>query len=240
MHSSEMRTLEAIFAHPLQHGIRIKDLVVLIKNLGGYLEVSGQRLKLELPGSGEKWIPIGGQAHHGELDQETVMKIRRALQDAGVTPETPNPPHKSLRGDQSLRLVLHLDHRCTNVYRLSGDSVEHSLLQPVGIWGEDQNLTHRHERDISGQRASTDYNYLHRLVEAMQAADAILLIGHGHGESDMRHHLLEYIKKHNVKLIDRIVDVTTEQGNNPTEKEIIALAKHHFGNVPNRNLPLLH
>lgn len=40
-----------------------------------------------------------------------------------------------MRGDESLRLVLHLNHHQTAVYSLAGAEVVQAILRPHGLWG---------------------------------------------------------------------------------------------------------
>jgi len=229
------RTLEALFAHPLQHGIRSSRVEALLRCLGAEVsELPDHRLRLRLPAGQETWIPSGPTPHQRELDAEAVMRLRQFLRQAGITPEQPHAEGPSPRGDQSLRLVLVLSHRHTDVFRLDGEAVEHAVLRPHGLWGGDQNLSHRHERDLAGQRAPLDHDYLARISAAMATADAVLLLGHGRGSSDMRQLLLHHLETHRRDLIDRIVAIETVDDSALSEAGLLALARLHFGNLPHR------
>jgi len=237
MHKSEAQTLQAIFAHPLQQGVRCQDVENLLRELGGSTRLDGHRLKIELPVAGQTWIQLESHSQHKELGKESTMRLRHFLEKAGVNPSNTTKVQEGVRGDQSNRLVLHLSHRSTDAYLLRGKEVEHAVLKAHGLWGEDQNLTHRHERDIAGQKAPTDYGYLHQLSCAIETADAVVLVGHGHGESDMRQHLLHYLESHHPNLIKKIIDVTTADGSRLHEGELLALARRQFGNLPDLHLP---
>jgi len=115
-----------------------------------------------------------------------------------------------------------------------GPSVEHAQLRPHGLWGSGENLSHRHDRDIAGQRAPLDHAYLRCLVGAIEQADAVLLLGHGTGESDMRQLLLNHLHSHHRPLLERIVGVVTLDQAHPSEGELLALARDHFGYLPER------
>ncbi len=52
-----------------------------------------------------------------------------------------------------------------------------SLLHPHGVWGSGKHLTHRHDRDVAGQRAPRDIVDLAELTAPIAAADAVLLLG---------------------------------------------------------------
>jgi hypothetical protein len=130
--------------------------------------------------------------------------------------------------------VIHLDHHRTDVYSLVGEEVEHAELKPHGVWGSGETLSHRHDRDIAGQKAPRDYDYLTRIMQAMECADAVLLLGHGTGESDMRQLLLAHVRRHRPDLLQRLAGVETLSIADPSEGQLLAVARDHFGNLPHR------
>jgi hypothetical protein len=194
-----------------------------------------RRLRIHLPDGQETWIRLGCGVHSPDLDAEAVMRLRHFLADAGITPDHPETTEPSPRGDQSARLVLHLNHHRTDAYRLEGEQVEHAVLRPHGLWGSGERLTHRHDRDVAGQRAPKDNDYLARITAAMAEADAVLLLGHGTGESDMRAVLLTYLKTHRSDLLEKIVGVETIDDAGMSDQALLAIAREHFGNLPSRH-----
>ena len=162
------------------------------------------------------------------------MRIRHLLQEAGVSPEHPEADEPAPRGDQSRRLILHLDHRHTDVFCLEGEEVEHAVLKPHGIWGTDQNLSHRHDRDQAGQRAPVDHDYLARIAAAIADADVVLLLGHGRGANDMRQLVLHDLETHHRELVDRIVGIETLDDGGLSTEALLAIAREYFGNLPHR------
>ncbi len=144
----------------------------------------------------------------------------------------------SPRGDQAVRLVLVLDHRQTRLLRLEGASVDHALLRPHGLWGGSENLSHRHDRDIPGQRAPLDHAYLEAIARSLVGADAVLLLGHGEGEADLRTLLLRHLTVHHPALLQRIVAIETVDTSALSEPQLLALARERFGNQPHRQ-PLM-
>ncbi|MFM9046545.1 MAG: hypothetical protein ACKOOH_02600 [Cyanobium sp.] len=235
MKRQHQRTLETLFSHPLAHGLRASKVEALLHALGAEVTpLDGRRLKIRLPGGQETWLEVGAGVHHPDLDPDAVMRVRHLLQEAGVAPGHPEADGPGVRGDQSRRLVIHLDHHRTDAFLLEGDQVEHAVLAPHGIWGSGENLSHRHDRDIAGQKAPRDYDYLNRIMHAMEAADAVLLLGHGTGESDMRQLLLDHVRRHRPDLLERLVGVETLSIADPSEGQLLAVAKEHFGNLPHR------
>jgi hypothetical protein len=207
----------------------------LFRSLGATVtELGDRRLRVQMPAGQESWIHTSCGLHQPDLDGDAVMRLRHLLQEAGVTPNHPEADGPSPRGDQSHRLILHLDHRHTDVFRLEGEQVEHAVLRPHGIWGSDQNLSHRHDRDQAGQRAETDHDYLARITAAIGDADAVLLLGHGSGANDMRQLLLHHLESHHRELVDRIVGIETLDDTGLSHDELVAIAREHFGNLPHR------
>ncbi|MFM1799011.1 MAG: hypothetical protein RLZZ117_1289 [Cyanobacteriota bacterium] len=235
MRRQHQHTLDALFSHPLVHGLRTSKVEALFHALGADITpLDGRRLRIRMPGGQETWLQVGEGAHHPSLDPDAVLRVRHLLEEAGVTPEHPEAEPARVRGDQSVRLVIHLDHHHTDVFRLDGEGVEHAQLKPHGLWGSGENLSHRHDRDIAGQKAPRDHDYLNRIMAAMEEADVVLLLGHGTGESDMRQLLLSHVRQHRSDLLKRLVGVETVASANPTEGQLLALAREHFGNMPHR------
>ena len=70
---------------------------------------------------------------------------------------------------------------------------------------------------------------------AIAAADAVLLFGHGHGESDLRRQLLRHVETHRRDLLARIVAIETVDASALKPEGLLALARAHFGNLPRRH-----
>jgi hypothetical protein len=230
-------TLEAFFAHPLRHNIRWDHLRALWQFLGGEIErLDQQRLRLRLPDGSESWLHHAAGRHHAVLSADDVLRVRRLLQAAGVHPHLGAAAAESAgqRGDQARRLVIRLNHRRADVYRFVGDGVEQATLQPHGLWASDQNLTHRHDRDLAGQRAPLDHDYLSRLTGVLETADRVLVVGHGHGEASLIHTFLHHVAHHRPELLERISATETLDDSALSEAQLLAHAREHFGNLPHR------
>jgi hypothetical protein len=229
------RTLAGLFSHPLHHDLRTSKVEALLRSLGASVTpLAGRRLRIQMPGGEETWIRTSCGLGRPFLDADALMRVRHLLQAAGVGPDHPQAEARGPRGDQARRLVLYLTHTHTDAFLLEGSSVEHAQLRPHGLWGSGENLSHRHDRDIAGQRAPLDHAYLRRLVGAIEQADAVLLLGHGTGESDMRQLLLNHLESHHRPLLERVVGVVTLDQAHPSEGAVLALARAHFGNLPER------
>jgi hypothetical protein len=230
------RTLDLLWGHPLPHGLRLSQVAALLAALGAEVHrLDGQRLQIRFPHGAETWLHGGGGGlRRDELDAEAIQRLRHLLQEVGVGPHHLQPAEDSPRGDQARRVVLVLDHRQTQVFRLEGETVAHTLLRPHGAWATEQNLSHRHQRDIAGQRAPLDHAYLEQIAAAMADADAVLLLGHGHGSADMRQLVLHHLQSHHRPLLQHLVGVDTVEAGGLSEAQLLAIAHEHFGNLPHR------
>ena len=235
MKRQHRQTLQALQAHPLQHGLRWSRVEALLLSLGAELEpLSDHRLQVQLPG-GERLVLHGASGQrHSVLDQEAVLRLRHWLHQAGISSDHPEAPEPSPRGEQAHRLVIRLDHRGASLWHLVGQQVEHTELRSHGLWGSDQNLSHRHERDLAGQRAPLDHAYLEQLSASITEAEAVLLLGHGHGQADGCALLIDHLRRHHRPLLERIVGVVRLDDSACSDAELLALAREHFGNLPNR------
>jgi len=92
MQRHHLRTLAALYAHPLQHGVRVSKVEALLRALGAEVsELDGRRLKIVMPGGQETWIRLGCGIQSPDLDSEAMLRVRHLLQEAGVTAEHPEP-----------------------------------------------------------------------------------------------------------------------------------------------------
>ena len=236
MKQQHAHTLQALFHHPLKHDLRMSDVEALLLHLGAHVEhLSDHRLKLQLPSGETMVLHAAGGLHHPFLEADGMLRLRRFLEEAGIAPEHPEAPHPHTRGDQAKSLVIHLDHRGARLWWLEGDAVETSTLQPHDLWRSHQRLSHRHDRDMAGQRAPLDYDYLKQLYEAVLEADRVLMLGHGHGQSDLRQLLKKYIEKHNPAKAE-ILESEALDDTSCSDEEMLAIARKHFGNQPHRRL----
>jgi hypothetical protein len=235
MKHQHMATLQALFAHPVPHNLRQSSVESLLIHLGGSVHhLSEHRLKLQLSNGNSMVLHAAGGPLHPDLDAEGIHRIRWFLEQAGITPDHPEAPSRPVRGEQAKRLLIHLDHRGARLWWLNGDDVKAADLRPHGLWSSGQRLSHRHDRDVKGQRAPLDYDYLKDLSAAIADADRVLLLGHGHGQSDLRQLLTHYIGEHHPELHSRLETISVDD-TACSDAELLALAHRHFGNQPHRH-----
>lgn len=239
MHKQHRDTLEALFSHPIQRGIAVGEVEKLCRALGAEVSHRDQnRLELRWPQGDLTWLHAGSGKGKQLLNAEALLRLRRALEQQGIRPGQPEPPAAGAgagpRGDQSHRLVLRMNHQRCDVFHLEGDAVEHAVLRPHGLWGSGERLSHRHDRDIAGQRAPLDHDYLRRIEQVIAQADVVLLVGHGTGQSSLAEVVLHHLERHQPTLLERI-RTTTIDDTGLSDEALLAVARHAFGNRPHRH-----
>ena len=234
MHRQHQDTLEAVFSHPIQRNIAVAEVIELCRALGAEVShLDRNRLKLQWAEGEETWLHCGSGKGKQVLNAEALLRLRQVLEQQGIGPEHPTALHEAPRGDQSHRLVIRMDHRHSDVFHLVGTEVEHAVLRPHGLWGTGQRLSHRHDRDIAGQRAPIDIDYLKRIERAIAAADVVLLVAHGSGESNLGELVLRHLRQHQPQLLERVTQATIND-TGLSDEELLALARRQFGNLPHR------
>lgn len=84
MNRKHQRTLEAIFAKPVQSSINWKDIETLLNALGATLEEGrGSRVRILL---NEEEAVFHRPHPQKETDKGAVVSVRRFLENAGVKP----------------------------------------------------------------------------------------------------------------------------------------------------------
>ena len=235
MQQQHQDTLQALFAHPIQRGIHLTRAIDLCRALGAEVSHLDQnRLKVQWAHGEETWLQYGSGPGKNELHPDALMRLRQLLVQQGISPDHPESFNEPERGDQSHRLVIRMDHRHCDIFHLVGTDVEHAVLRPHGLWGTGQRLSHRHDRDIAGQRAPLDIDYLKRIEQAIEAADVVLLVGHGKGQSNVASVLRKHLEQHKPQLLERVTQESIND-TNLSDDALLGLARRKFGNLPHRH-----
>lgn len=240
------RTLDALFAHPIRRNLPLQDVEALLRQLGADVQrLDEHRLQCRWEGGDCQVLHAApGEGHH--LDGEGVLHLRQFLLQACRTPNHPLAGTDVLPSvaaprvapqplaDTPRRLVLQLDHHAARLWWLKDDGLDAARLEPHGVWSSGQRLIHRHDRDLAGQRAPLDFDYLNQLAAAVLEADRVLLLGHGHGRSDMRQLLRDHLSRHHPEALERLETLPLDDAA-CSEAELLALARAHFGQPPARH-----
>ncbi len=106
---------------------------------------------------------------------------------------------------------------------ISADDVEKSIVKPgrphVNLHSKSgpRGSSHR-----GSNRALEDQGYYHSIVEALQGAQEVLVLG----PADAKLQLIKHVQRHDSGMSDQIVGVETVD--HPTDPQIVAFAKKYF------------
>ncbi len=119
--------------------------------------------------------------------------------------------------------VVWLDHQEAHVMHISPDDVEKSVLHPARPHAH---LHHKRGADKGGAvgtgKHPEDQAYYHSIVEALQGAQEILVVG----PAQAKLQLIKHIHSHDPGMSDKVVGVETVD--HPTDGQLVAHARRYF------------
>lgn len=122
--------------------------------------------------------------------------------------------------------VVWIDHAEAHVIHVSADDVESSIVRPS------KPHLHLHSRrgTVGIGRAPEDQNFYHEVVEALNGAQEILIVG----PANAKLNLIKHIHNHDQQLIDQVIGVETVD--HPSDAQLVAYARKYFA-AADRMLP---
>ena len=106
---------------------------------------------------------------------------------------------------------------------ISPDDVESSVVRPAN---PHRKLHHKRGMDKGGAvgsgRAPEDQQFYHEVVEALNGAQEILIVG----PASAKLHLLKHIHSHDPSLSDKVIGVETID--HPSDAQLVAYARKYF------------
>lgn len=94
---------------------------------------------------------------------------------------------------------------------------------------------HHHAGDPKGDYDEDNTAYWPELTDALAAAGAILLFGHGRGKANASHHWVAYVEKHRPDVAAKIVAEVRLDIDHLEDKQVLGLAQYYFGGPPLRD-----
>lgn len=114
--------------------------------------------------------------------------------------------------------VVWLDHSEAHVMHFSPKDVEKSLVLPA----EPHQRLHIKSGKMGSGRQAEDPKYYHAIVEALNGAQEILVLG----PSSAKLQLIKHIHAHDHDMVDKIIGVETVD--HPTDGQVVAYARKYF------------
>jgi hypothetical protein len=114
--------------------------------------------------------------------------------------------------------VIWIDHLEARIFQFGRDEVDRLVLHP------DNPTRHLHHKahTIGSGHAAEDQDFLHRVIESVAGAGAVLITGPANAKIE----LLKHIHHHDPRLIDIITGVETVD--HPSDGALVAYAKRYF------------
>jgi hypothetical protein len=114
--------------------------------------------------------------------------------------------------------VIWIDHLEARIFQFGREEGDRLVLHPHNPTRHIHHKTHT----IGSGHASEDQDFLHRVVEAVRDAGAVLVTGPANTKTE----LVKHIHHHDPQLIDIIAGVETVD--HPSDAGLVAYAKRYF------------
>lgn len=114
--------------------------------------------------------------------------------------------------------VVWLDHKEAHVMHISPEDVEKSVVHPT----KPHKKLHSKSGTVGAGKAAEDHAYYHAIVEALQGAQEVLVLG----PAQAKLQLIKHIHSHDHAMTDKIVGV--EKTDHPTDGQLVAYARKYF------------
>jgi hypothetical protein len=226
LHGAHLRTLEAVFHHPVAHNLEWGNVVGLMEKIGTVHEKANNRFAFEVGGE----THLMHKPHTKDLTSTEVVDLRHFLQRAGWSPGAPSqaPAHTD-PAPPSVMVVL--DHHGAKLYHIdltSGASTG-AELRPYDPHHFLHHLAHKDQSREQGQRAPEDPDYYRRIAAAVAHAGRIVIVGHGVGKSNAALHLSEFLRSHHPETYARVVRQIDTDLSATTTPQLQQLARQALG-----------
>ena len=219
--SRDRRTLEAIFRHPVTNNLAWSDAQHLIERLGAIKQESNGHFLMTVGAQRE----VFHRPHGKELTAEEIVRLRRFLESAGVTPDSPHVAGPSATAESAVHdMVVAVDHHQARLFTIESTTAGARTLRPYDPHHFLHHLTHQQERELRGQREPEEPSYYEQIAAALAPARRIVVLGHGTGHSSAATPLEQMLRAKHPETFSRVVAVRTVDLSAATEPQLLALA----------------
>lgn len=225
---SDRRTLDAIFRHPVSHGLAWREVVSLINAIGNADERHNGEFMFSV---GEERMPTR-RPHNKDLTAPEVMEIRHFLIRAGWSPDSAAASKGETAQDgaapEATRLIIVIDHAGARIFRIDLADDDRHGITPY----DPKHLLHHIERKLrDADRDETypeDTRFFDDVAAAVSQGGEIVVIGHGKGQSNEADQLSAYLKAHHKEAYARIVTTLSADIPHLSLPELLELGRRAF------------
>ena len=195
--------LDALFQHPVAHGLEWLDVVALIKMIGN----------IETHANDETCLVLGGarnlfrKPHSKDVPTTMVIDLRHMLTRAGWSPLAVRPlAPAEARPKPVPDVPVVVEHAETCIYGpdvAAGEGSDHLIradLSPHTL----HELADRDQRHGSDTGRVSDPGHYERIAQALHGGGTIILAGHGHGHSNAADSLELYLQERYSSIAQRL------------------------------------
>ena len=123
--------------------------------------------------------------------------------------------------------VIWIDHQEAHVIHFNVNASASASASEIITTKSKHGHLHQKAGIVGSGHSASDQGYLHEVIEAVAAAQEILVVGPGSAKLE----LLRHANKHDAKIYDKIVGVETVD--HPSDGQLLAYAKKYFVKVDN-------
>ena len=192
------------------------------------LELIGHLGQVEAQGNDDFAFVVGGQREvfkrprTPELGVEEVSRLRKFLKHAGSR-------SASSEQAQDSRMVVVIDHHSARVFQLGESRAKsEATVKPHDPHHFHHHLVHRKESHYQGDRVPEETSFYEEVAAILVAANEVVLIGSGTGNSSAVEVLLAYLRKHHADIARRVKATEIADLSALTDPEMEAIAKRHM------------
>ncbi len=227
-------TAEAILSHPVSHNIEWRAVLSLLEAIGEVTEEHNGKFKVSVDGETETLRRPSGK----DIDEQTVVDLRRMLAGAGITAEGLREHQgagtQPAAGAPSGHAILVISYHGADIYPTDAANGAPRRIVPEDPTGKLRTMHHK-ANNPDGWYGSIEKSWYGELAAALKPAAEILIIGNGHGHSNGMLQFTQYLAEHDHELMKRIVGSIESDSEDLTEGEILALARQFYGDSPPRD-----
>lgn len=211
----QKRLLGRIFQHPMSHNLSWREVLELFHGIGSVEHAHNGDVVLHLGDDHQSFLP----PHDKDLGSQDVMALRHFLTRAGWA----NGAAPMAAADRaSTDLVIVIDRAEARIFPAgTADAPAPKELH---------HLKHSIDRSQNdADRAETfpaDTQYFDAIAAAAGTDGRIVIVGHGHGQSNEADHLMAYLAKHHAAVHARVLREIVADLPHTSVSELLQMARH--------------
>ncbi len=211
----QKRLMGRIFQHPMSHNLSWREVLELFHGIGSVEHAHNGDVVLHLGADHQSFLP----PHDKDLGTEDIMALRHFLTRAGWTHGA--APVRT-KDQTSSDLVIVIDHAEARIFPAgSADAAAPKELHHL------KHYIDRSQNDAD--RAETfpaDTRYFDAIAAAVGTQGRIVVVGHGHGQSNEADHLMAYLSQHHGAVHSRVAREIVADLPHTSVSELLQLARH--------------